>query len=127
VASVRNLESPFWIGNLRHSELRCLIPATHFESGTGKERRWYRVAEEPVFAIAGIWRDLTDMPVFAMLVTDTSAALMPVEGKGASASMPLILRPSDHDRWLRADWKVAQQLVRPLSSAAIVEEMGGGS
>jgi putative SOS response-associated peptidase YedK len=122
VASVRNLESPYWIGNLRHCELRCLIPATHFENGTGKARRWYCVADEPVFAIAGIWRDLTDMPVFAVLATEPSSALIPVEGKGASASMPLILQRADHDRWLRADWKEAQELVRPLPSAAIVAE-----
>ncbi len=73
-----------------------------------------------MFAIAGIWRDLTDMPVFAMLVTEPSSALVPVEGKGASASMPLILRAADHDRWLRADWKEAKALVQPLASAAIV-------
>jgi putative SOS response-associated peptidase YedK len=40
--------------------------------------------------------------------------------------MPLILRPSDHVRWLRADWKEAQQLVRPLPSAAIVAQTDSG-
>lgn len=30
VPTVRNVESPFWIGNLRHSELRCLVPSTSF-------------------------------------------------------------------------------------------------
>jgi putative SOS response-associated peptidase YedK len=112
VASVRNLESPFWIGNLRHSELRCLIPATHFESGTGKERRWYHISDQPIFAIAGIWRDLTDMPVFAMLATDPAAALIPVEGKDASASMPAILSRDDQECWLTADWKAAQNLIQ---------------
>jgi putative SOS response-associated peptidase YedK len=121
VASVRNLESPFWIGNLRHSGLRCLIPATHFQNGTGQEKRWYSLKAEPIFAIAGIWRDLTDMPVFAMLVTEPSSALIPVEGKGASSSMPLILRPKDHDRWLKADWKDAQKLVMPLSGDVFKE------
>src|SRR5262245_64417779 len=28
VTAVRNLESPFWIGNLRNSEFRCPVPAT---------------------------------------------------------------------------------------------------
>jgi putative SOS response-associated peptidase YedK len=122
VAAVRNLESPFWIGNLRHSALRCLIPATHFASGTGaKDRRWFRVRDEAVFAIAGIWRDLTDMPVFAMLVTEPSPALLPVEGKGGSTSMPLILRGADQERWLTGDWKRAQALVRPLPSALLLE------
>ena len=38
--------------------------------------------DETVFAFAGIWRDLTDMPVFAILTTEPSSALVPVEGKG---------------------------------------------
>jgi putative SOS response-associated peptidase YedK len=124
VPAVRNLESPYWIGNLRHTELRCLIPATAFECGTGAERRWYGVRDEPVFAIAGIWRDLTDMPVFAMLTTDPASALLPVEGKGAPSSMPVILRAADQDRWLHDDWKTAKALARPLASAAIVEAAG---
>ncbi|MBL0924954.1 MAG: hypothetical protein IBJ12_10885 [Sphingomonadaceae bacterium] len=28
VPNVRNVDSPFWVGNLRHTELRCLVPAT---------------------------------------------------------------------------------------------------
>ncbi len=30
VTHVRNLASPFWIGTLRHPELRCLVPVTAF-------------------------------------------------------------------------------------------------
>src|SRR6185503_5989977 len=30
VVSVRNPDSPFWIGNLRNPEFRCLVPATAF-------------------------------------------------------------------------------------------------
>ncbi len=30
VLTVRNPDSPFWIGNLRNSEFRCLVPATSF-------------------------------------------------------------------------------------------------
>ena len=37
VTHVRNLESPFWIGTLRHAELRCLIPATAFACWSGPE------------------------------------------------------------------------------------------
>ena len=124
VSYVRNLESPFWIGNLRHVGLRCLIPLTSFVVSRGSKggQLQCRIDARPVFAAAGIWRDLTDMPVFAELATEPSAALIPVEGKGASASMPLILQRADHDRWLRADWKEAKELVQPLPSAAIVAE-----
>jgi len=30
ILTVRNPDSPFWIGNLRNSEFRCLVPATAF-------------------------------------------------------------------------------------------------
>jgi putative SOS response-associated peptidase YedK len=29
VTHVRNLDSPFWIGTLRHTQFRCLVPMTH--------------------------------------------------------------------------------------------------
>jgi putative SOS response-associated peptidase YedK len=109
VPTVRNLESPFWIGNLRHSELRCLVPATAFQL----KQHWFAAADRPVFAFAGIWRDLTDMPVFAILVTEASGAM---KDKGAS-TMPVILEADQFDHWLRADWKEAQQLVAPYAGA----------
>ncbi len=38
IATVRNPDSPFWIGNLRNSEFRCLVPATAFmEWGEGMD------------------------------------------------------------------------------------------
>jgi putative SOS response-associated peptidase YedK len=114
VAQVRNVESPYWIGNLRHVSLRCLIPATAFALRLGKADLWYGVTDAALFAIAGIWRDLTDMPVFAMLTTEPNAAMLPVEGGKGPSAMPLILHASDYDRWLNADWKEAQALIKPF-------------
>jgi putative SOS response-associated peptidase YedK len=126
VASVRNLNSPFWIGNLRHSELRCLVPVSSFylTSGSGKRRQQLacRLDGHAAFALAGIWRDLTDMPVFALLATDAAAALLPVEGGKGPESMPLILKAEDYDRWLGADWKEAQGLVQPYAGADLLAE-----
>jgi putative SOS response-associated peptidase YedK len=111
VPTVRNLESPFWIGNLRHCELRCLIPATSFAIGTAKKRHWYRPADGTVFAFAGIWRDLTDMPVFAILCTDPPG----LDG----AAMPLILPGAAQEAWLTAEWKEAEALVRPCAPSML--------
>ena len=53
------LDSFMW----RYSFLkrRCLIPATEFAEAEGekgaKTRMWFAVPDEPVFAVAGIWRD----------------------------------------------------------------------
>lgn len=116
VPTVRNLESPFWIGNLRHSELRCLVPATSFMLRAKGKSHWFAKADAPFFAMAGIWRDLTDMPVFAILVTGTSGT---PRDAGAFA-MPVILEPEQQDRWLTADWKEAQLLVTPFAGALMV-------
>jgi len=104
VTHVRNLESPFWIGTLRHTEFRCLIPMTAFRGGNA----WFGVEDCPVFAAAGIWRD-SEVVSFAM-VTIAGDGLYPLE---RVATLPLILRPEDYGKWLRADWKLAQDLVRP--------------
>ncbi len=116
VTNVRNLESPFWIGTLKHTELRCLIPVTQFQEWSGergfKRQHWFSVPNQPIFAFAGIWRDLTDMPVFAFLTTEPNEIVRPVHPK----AMPMILHTEDYDTWLTADWKDAQKLVAPFPS-----------
>jgi putative SOS response-associated peptidase YedK len=113
VPNVRNIESPFWMGNLRHSELRCIVPATAFMLRGKGSTNWFTVADTLVFAMAGIWRDLTDMPVFAIVTTDASGL---AKDAGASA-MPVVLNLDKVDHWLRADWKEAQSLVAPYAGA----------
>jgi putative SOS response-associated peptidase YedK len=113
VPNVRNIESPFWVGNLRHTELRCLVPATSFMLRGKGSAHWFAVADQPLFVMAGIWRDLTDMPVFAIVTADASGL---AKEAGASA-MPVILEPHHFDGWLRADWKEAQSLVSSHAGA----------
>jgi putative SOS response-associated peptidase YedK len=124
VSHVRNLESPFWIGNLRHVALRCLIPLTAFTCRLGPKGALLKcsIGSHPAFAVAGIWRDLTDMPVFAMLTTEPSHALLPVEGGKVPASMPAVLDEAGQEQWLRADWKDAAELIRPYGQADLIVE-----
>lgn len=114
VTHVRNLTSPFWIGTLRHAELRCLIPATSFAlwSGPAGARRqlWATLADRPLFAFAGIHRQGEAWPGFAILTVESNR-LMRHHG---AVTMPLILRAEDHRRWMRADWREAAALVRPF-------------
>lgn len=108
VATVRNIESPFWIGTLRHTQFRCLVPATAFwQAGFG----WTLPRRGPLFALAGIWRD-SEVPSFALL---TSA------GRDGRA-LPVILRPGETTTWLAADWKTAQELVGPPSPDEFAEQ-----
>jgi putative SOS response-associated peptidase YedK len=94
VPFVRNLESPFWIGTLRHTQFRCLVPMTHFRKGDG----WLTNPSQPVIACAGIWRD-SEIPSFAILTS------------GSTSALPVILQPDDFDIWLYADLKIARRLV----------------
>jgi len=122
VTNVRNLESPFWIGTLRHPELRCLVPVTRFQEWSGdrgaKQQHWFSVPSQPIFAFAGIMRDDGEMACFAFLTTDPN----PMVGAVHPKAMPLILHPEDHDVWLTADWKDAQRLVEPFPSQMMAME-----
>jgi putative SOS response-associated peptidase YedK len=104
VTSVRNVASPFWIGNLRHIELRCLVPATSIGS---QIPTMSESAPAAIFAMAGIWRDLTDMPVFAIITVDNESDV------AKKRSTPLILDSAQQQMWLTADWKEASRLVVP--------------
>lgn len=121
IASVRNLESPFWIGNLRNSEFRCLVPATGFmEWGSGRtvegKRRqcWFTLADQPLFAFAGVWKD-SEVPSFALVTCEANAALRAI----GRDTMPVILPPDRqaYRSWLNGGWDKAQELVAPYSSS----------
>lgn len=121
IATVRNLDSPFWIGNLRNSEFRCLVPATGFlEWGKGRDahgrRRqcWFSVADQPLFAFAGVWKD-SEVPSFALITCEANAALR-AEGR---ETMPVILPadPGAWRTWLNGGWDRARALVAPYPSS----------
>jgi putative SOS response-associated peptidase YedK len=121
ILSVRNLDSPFWIGNLRNSEFRCLVPATSFMEWSrpsptdGKRRQsWFACADQPVFAMAAVWKD-SEIPSFALLACEANAALRS-EGR---ETMPVILPPDPAAwaLWLNGGWDRAKALAVPYSSS----------
>ena len=120
VTHVRNLHSPFWIGTLRHPELRCLVAATAFAIWSGpdgaRRQHWFSVPSRPVFAFAGILRQIEDWPGFAILTTDPNRLVAHYQPK----AMPVILHPDDHGRWLTADWREAASLVTAYPSQLMV-------
>ena len=128
VLSVRNPDSPFWIGNLRNSEFRCLVPATAFMiwgKGIDREgkrvRHWLRCTDQPLFAFAGVWKD-SEVPSFALLTTEPNALLREL---GADR-MPALL-PNDPEAWrlwLNGGWERAAALLQPYSSSLMCESAG---
>ena len=125
VLNVRNMQSPFWIGNLRNPEFRCLIPATAFmEWGTGTDRdgkrrqHWFTLSDQPLFAFAAIAKD-GEVPGFALLSTEPNAEMQHI----GRDTMPAIL-PAHRGAWatwLHAGWDKASQLVQPYSSSLMQE------
>lgn len=125
VLSVRNPDSPFWIGNLRNSEFRCLVPASavmewgRTDPATDKRRaHWFGCIDQPLFAFAGVWKD-SEVPSFALLTCEANAAWR----HAGHTAMPVILPgdPGAWQTWLRADWKRAAELLVPYSSSLICE------
>lgn len=126
IASVRNLDSPFWIGNLRNSEFRCLIPATSFMawgSGTDYEGRrlkhWLAPHDQPIFAMAGVWKD-EEVPAFALLTREATGTAREL---GCRVE-PIILPDSERGRqdWLHGNWDMArgalERAAEPLTELA---------
>ena len=128
VPTVRNPDSPFWIGNLRNSEFRCLVPATAFmEWGKGVDaqgrrlRLWFTCADQPLFAMAGVWKD-SEVASFALLTCEANAAMR----LAGVERMPVVL-PADaraQDLWLNGEWKRASSLLAPYSSTLMAELRG---
>ena len=135
VLAVRNPDSPFWIGNLRNAEFRCLVPATAFmEWGEGRDgegrdregrdregrrrRHWFALADQPLFAFAGLWKD-SEVPSFALLTTEPNALLR----RAGRDVMPVILPddPGAWRTWLHGEWKAARDLILPYPSSAMRE------
>jgi len=125
VLTVRNPDSPFWVGNLRNTEFRCLVPATAFmewgriDPATGKRRRhWFAPSDQPVFALAGVWKD-TEIPAFALLSCEANALLR----EAGCERMPVVLPPDPAvwRLWLLGGWDRAQALLQPYASGLLRE------
>ena len=134
VLTVRNAGSPFWIGNLRNSEFRCLVPASEvmlwggIDPTSGRRRQvWLGCADQPVFAIAGVWKD-SEVASFALLTCPANASLR----EQGVERMPVILPgdPAALRSWLVGGWDRAATLIAPYSShmskLAGLAERGGG-
>jgi putative SOS response-associated peptidase YedK len=119
VTNVRNLSSPFWRSALNDPARRCLVPVTAFCEWSAdpdpvtkrKAKVWFDLVDEPLFAFAGIWRPGEEAPFMAFLTCEPNAIVGAVHPK----AMPVLLDPSDYDRWLDDPRETACELARPFT------------
>lgn len=128
ITSVRNPNSPFWIGNLRNSEFRCLVPATSvmlWGSGTDYEGRrlkhWFVPKRGKIFAMAGVWKD-EEVPGFSLLIRESAGAAR----KAGCTSMPAILEGEEMQQsWLHDGWGHAEKLLNAAPDLTELPESKG--
>lgn len=103
------------------AERRCQIPVTAFAEAEGekgaKTRTWFALPGEPVFAVAGIWRETPEWgPAYAMVMTEAC-----IHVAGVHDRMPVILRPRDWNAWMESPPEAASLLCRPYPDLMTVD------
>ena len=88
---------------------RCLIPADGFyewqKTRSAKQPFHFTMAENSLFAFAGIWESWNDIETFTILTTVANTLLATIHER-----MPVILQPEDYARWLDPNIQDARQL-----------------
>lgn len=97
-ARTDKLESGFWRHAFEHG--RCLIPVEAFAEAAGekgaKTRSWFSVPGQPVFAVAGLWRNSAEFGhCYTMVMTEAC-----IEIGDLHERMPVILTPAESRRWV---------------------------
>lgn len=96
-ARTDKLDSYMW--RFSFAERRCLIPLTAWAEAQGVRgsmtRTWLSLPDQPIFAVAGIWRDSEEWgKCFSMVMTDAAGTASEVHSR-----MPVILKGESYDRW----------------------------
>ena len=118
-ARADKLDSFMW--RYSFQERRCLIPVAEFAEAEGekgsKTRTWFSLPDQPVFAVAGIWRETDEWgPAYTMVMTEACIHVADVHDR-----MPVILRREDWADWLDGPPDHAGLLCRPYPDLMVKE------
>jgi len=99
---VADLTNPMWEGMAPDPRYRCLIPVSALGQPDGPKgwmtRTWFTIPEWPVFALAGFCRSTPSWgAVYSAMTGDSNELVRPLNDRS-----PIILAPSEYDRWLTA-------------------------
>ena len=118
-ARTDKLDSAFWRSSFERR--RCLIPVSAFAEAEGakgaKTRTWFSMEDQPVFAVAGLWRPSAEWgQCYSMVMTEASDAIC-----GLHDRMPVILPPEAQTAWLDGTADEARALCQPYRGALAIE------
>ncbi len=124
-ARTDKLESPFWRDAFAHR--RCLIPLTAWAEAEGPKGRMTRTwlsleggspPEQPLFAVAGLWRPTAEWgAAYAMVMTDTAGCA----AEAVHSRMPVVLTSEDQARWLDGSPQEAMSLCRAWQGPLVID------
>ena len=122
------LSTPFWRDSF--AQRRCLIPVSQWAEPQGESgrmtRSWYALPDEPIIAVAGLWRRSAEWgDVYTMVMVDSAPAMADVHDR-----MPVILRQQDWAGWAHGSTDEAFALCQtwpgPLVADHTDERWAGG-
>lgn len=114
------LATPFW--RSAFETRRCLIPLDAWAEAEGPKgrmtRTWLSLPDQPLFAVAGLWRPTAEWgAAYAMVMTDTAGCA----AEAVHSRMPVVLAAEDHRRWLTAPPQEAFTLCRAWNGPLTIE------
>lgn len=112
----------YWRRWAENPNYRCLIPTTRFAEAEGDygsmTTTWLSLADEPMFAWAGLWStDAHWGDCYTGVMTDAAPELMEIHDR-----CPVILAPDEWETWLTAPLADLKQFDRPPSADRFVIE-----
>lgn len=114
------LHTPFWRDSF--AKRRCLIPVSQWGEAEGEKgrmtRTWYGIPNEPIFAVAGLWRATLEWgDAYSMVMVDGCDQMADAHDR-----MPVVLARDDWQTWLNGAPADAFALCQTCSCELVIDK-----